>query len=930
MKFLKAFIDGYGKFHNREFTLEPGFNLFFGPNEAGKSTLMSFFRAIFFGFPGRRDAFDRYEPLAGGLHGGRVELETTDGKGVSVVLRPGRTLSGEIIVQDGSELSGDKAKRSLQHILHGVSESIYRSVFVFSLTELQRLDTLENDEISAHIYSAGTGVGNVTLPEVLKIVEEKRNTIYKQGGSVQVVPKIIKGLERIRSEISDIKNDQDRYKTTVIEIENLGKEKKGLSHDIHLRRREMERASRLRAGRENVHELNEIEKQLASFSEIKNFPIEGVKRLEKYEETLSEKKEELKECRNHSETVNAQISKLPIVNDVLEAESSITSLINDFSAETENLRRKDEIESNVILLKGEISDAISDLGTDWDEDRVTAVNAGNETLQNIRVLTDQLSDAGVSVEKAENLHNQARRNREESFREFQEQARSLDRLRPTVRLTFFLIFGIPVLILLGIFFGMTYKPLSGVFALMAGFVPIAILYYFCNVLPRAYKKESKEQQMLVMNARERSIEEAEKLLNDARERHEMIVGKWQQWLRNNGFSEGLDRDGIFDLVETIRRVKGVISKRKDAESKLLYVRKRAKTYIDRLNSALNSCNLAPADLDTVSQSIFTIKDMLKKQKILQEAKERLEEKRKELGVQEKTVQTIIQDIEKAIQNLIIQGSAKNTEEFRMFSGTVQRRATLTESKNIIERQLARLIGKPAEVERFKEEVLGETDQSLTDSSIPELENEIKRLEGELSDCMQEMGAKKNQLAELERKERLSELRLEEETLKARLRESMHEWSVSALCYKLLDGAMKIYERERQPFVLKFAGEYFGKITEGRYNRVIKKANDNMLVVETPEGQQKSVASLSKGTAEQLYLSMRLAFIKEYANRAGPLPIIVDDILVNFDPKRAKATLQLINEVAGQHQVVMFTCHPATLQQCRREIKDFKGPIVMKM
>ena len=210
MRFIKAYIDGYGKFHNREFTLEPGFNLFFGPNEAGKSTLMSFFRAVFFGFPGRRDAFDRYEPLAGGLHGGRVELETTDGKGVSVVLRPGRTLSGEIIVQDGSELSGEKAKRTLQHILHGVSENIYRSVFVFSLTELQRLDTLENDEISAHIYSAGTGVGNVTLPDVLKIVEEKRNTIYKQGGSVQVVPKIIKSLERVTSEISDIKKDQER------------------------------------------------------------------------------------------------------------------------------------------------------------------------------------------------------------------------------------------------------------------------------------------------------------------------------------------------------------------------------------------------------------------------------------------------------------------------------------------------------------------------------------------------------------------------------------------------------------------------------------------------------------------------------------------------------------------------------------------------
>ena len=41
MRFIKAYIDGYEKFHNLGFVFEPGFNLFFGPNEAGKTTMMS-------------------------------------------------------------------------------------------------------------------------------------------------------------------------------------------------------------------------------------------------------------------------------------------------------------------------------------------------------------------------------------------------------------------------------------------------------------------------------------------------------------------------------------------------------------------------------------------------------------------------------------------------------------------------------------------------------------------------------------------------------------------------------------------------------------------------------------------------------------------------------------------------------------------------
>ncbi|TDE63777.1 MAG: hypothetical protein D8M57_16385, partial [Candidatus Scalindua sp. AMX11] len=814
-------------------------------------------------------------------------------------------------------------------ILHGVSENIYRTVFVFSLSELQRLDTLENDEISSHIYSAGTGVGDVTLPEILKIVEEKRNRLYKQGGSAQVVPKIVKSLERVRLEISDIKRDQERYKSTVLEIDNLKQEQRRVTHDITVKRRERERAARLRAGRENVHELLEIERQLSSLLEIESFPADGVKRLEKYEESLSEKRRELEGCRNQSEILQTQIGQLNIINVVLEEEASITSLINDRSAERENLRRREELESNVNLYQGELSDSLADLGADWDEDCVMAINVGNETLQNIRVITDQLSEADVAVEKSEEIYNQAERNKEESCKEFEEYARNLERLRPTIQLKFFLIFGVPVVILLSVFFGITYKPISGIISLTVGLLIMAGLYYLYNVVPKAYKAESREQQMLVMDARERSVEEAEKSLEGVRERYRKVLGQWQGWLRNHGLNEGLDRDGIVDLVEEIKRAKAIIGKRRDAESKLVSVNKRANTYLARLNNLLNLCGLPPADLDNLSQSIFTIDDMLKKQKMLKERKDRLEEKRKEVTVTEKTILVMIQDSEDAIHDLIKQGGAEDVEEFRKFSGVVQKRESLIVRKNIIEIQLARLIGKPVEVERFKEEVASETDPSLTDSSLPELENEITQREEELASCTQDIGAKKNQLSELERKERLSELRFTEEALKARLRESIDEWSVSALCYKLLDGAMKVYERERQPFVLKFAGDYFGKITEGRYVRVIKKAYDNTLVVETPEGQQKEVSSLSKGTAEQLYLSMRLAFIKEYADRVGPLPLIVDDILVNFDPKRAKATLRLINEVAGEHQVIMFTCHPATLNQCKREIEDFKGPIAMK-
>ena len=354
MRFIKAYMDGYGKFNNRNFVFEPGFNLFLGPNEAGKTTMMSFLRTIFFGFPGRRDASGRYEPLAGGIHGGRLELETSDKKTFSVSLKPGRTLTGEIIILngDGSELSGEGARKTLSALLHGVSENIYKTVFAFSLTELQQLDSLENEEINAHIYSAGTGIGDVTLPDILKTVEEEKNKIYKPGGTAQIVPKIIKELDMVRSEISDIKKDQERYKTAITDIENLRQEQTRLSHVIDNKRREKEKASKLKAGRDNVNELNEIEKQISSLpSVIEEFPLDGAGRLDKLEEKLTERKEELQECKNQISNLSTQKDSMCIDNKVVparigsggEAEALITSLAEDRSAEAENIKRKEEI-----------------------------------------------------------------------------------------------------------------------------------------------------------------------------------------------------------------------------------------------------------------------------------------------------------------------------------------------------------------------------------------------------------------------------------------------------------------------------------------------------------------------------------------------------------------------------------------------------------
>ena len=64
-----------------------------------------------------------------------------------------------------------------------------------------------------------------------------------------------------------------------------------------------------------------------------------------------------------------------------------------------------------------------------------------------------------------------------------------------------------------------------------------------------------------------------------------------------------------------------------------------------------------------------------------------------------------------------------------------------------------------------------------------------------------------------------------------------------------------------------------------------------------------------GTKELLYLAIRLALAEEYRQQNMALPIILDDVLVNFDRQRAAAAAKVLTEFADQdNQILFFTSH----------------------
>ena len=75
--------------------------------------------------------------------------------------------------------------------------------------------------------------------------------------------------------------------------------------------------------------------------------------------------------------------------------------------------------------------------------------------------------------------------------------------------------------------------------------------------------------------------------------------------------------------------------------------------------------------------------------------------------------------------------------------------------------------------------------------------------------------------------------------------------------------------------------------------------------------------MSDGTRDQLYLSLRLATLEWRMETSEPLPFIVDDILINFDDDRSRATLKTLARFSRKNQVILFTHHRQLVDDAKR-------------
>ena len=216
--------------------------------------------------------------------------------------------------------------------------------------------------------------------------------------------------------------------------------------------------------------------------------------------------------------------------------------------------------------------------------------------------------------------------------------------------------------------------------------------------------------------------------------------------------------------------------------------------------------------------------------------------------------------------------------------------------------------------RQLEEFAGEAEREDPDQirqRLAKVEADLAEAQDEFGRVRQSLGASSERLRAMDGRGLAAQAAQDAQETLSSLRENAERYLRIRLGAKILQAEIERYREKSQGPVLRHAAELFALVTEERFVGLepdYDAGDDPVLVGVRENGEKVALAGMSDGTQDQLYLALRLASLERFSADGEPLPLLVDDALVNFDDARARAALKVLGNLGGKTQVIFFTHH----------------------
>lgn len=432
--------------------------------------------------------------------------------------------------------------------------------------------------------------------------------------------------------------------------------------------------------------------------------------------------------------------------------------------------------------------------------------------------------------------------------------------------------------------------------------------------------------------RDESREEYESIrveFRTAQELAEKANRRWQHDLERAGFPAQITWEQLRSAAKS--RSKTDAEKRRVEKRNKYVERRRGELALiaDRVTQAFTEAQLEPQG-DRVSDQLRYLyaewrnnEDLIERRKELRTelrgVDRRLNASRKELTTLSKRRKQLLKSLGTSTEKML-----------RRRRDRLRQQADLREQHATLSREIALGLGQRGSEEELRSR-MENFELPQLEQRWSELTERLHAIEARLKELYEEQGRLEQKLETAAADASLPRKLYDLQRIERAVGDALTRWQTLTVTSRLGEQVRKKYEAERQPETLREASRYFERLTEGKYKRVWTPLEAGVLFVDTAGGERLPVDVLSRGTREQLFLALRLALVDLYARRGKVMPLVLDDVLVNFDTRRTRIAAELLCDFAtDQRQLLLFTCHEHIVRlfrTLRAEVRLLPGQYV---
>ena len=385
--------------------------------------------------------------------------------------------------------------------------------------------------------------------------------------------------------------------------------------------------------------------------------------------------------------------------------------------------------------------------------------------------------------------------------------------------------------------------------------------------------------------------------------------RWMAWLKTAGLSPTLKPSHLKGLLQRVDFADSLRRKIAEKRGLLDLHQQEKKSITDRLELLMGETGAEPLEHASASNQISHLKDLLDEVRLVRQERADLFKKLSGFRKERNKILARIHRMNVDLSDYLSLFDAKSVDHLKELAARYRSHQELLARLQGVEDQIAGVIGGYCEEAEIAEVLDDEKVRPNLPALMEALTERIERLSADRKEKTLQIGRLAEQLANLAAQRGFVADRFESAAVSRRIDEMSRIWQSRAVACKMMEDIRRAYEKERQPETLKEASRLLKRLTDGLYIKIWTPLGEDTLYVDTEDGQTLDIGSLSRGTREQLFIAIRLALATSFEKHGVSLPLILDDVLVNFDNHRAAAAADVLAEFAeAGRQIFLFTCH----------------------